>query len=177
VPERIKLRCMIPRGIGVSREKKFLGGVISYSNVTDLSFVEGEDAAVIGGGNSALQIVENLHTVARKINLISTSELSADVVLAERMACIPNVQTYIDYKVVRFMSDGILAEVTIRKLVGDATRTCRLKVLSSPWVWSPTLLYRSMGESQCAAGDQAPSLLLNLVSRNFCGRGPNYRLC
>ena len=140
MPERIKLRRMILRRIGVSREEKFLGRGISYSNVPDLSFVEWEDAAVIGGGNSALQIVENLHIVALKTYHISTSELSADAALAERVACIPNLQTYIDYKVVRFMSDGILAGVTIRKLAGDATRTCRLKVLSSPWVWSPTPL-------------------------------------
>jgi thioredoxin reductase len=65
--------------------------------------------------------VENLHTVARKIYLISTSELSADAAVVERVACILNLQTYVGYKVVRFIGDGTLAGVTIRKMAGDAT--------------------------------------------------------
>ena len=91
---------MTRRRLGVPGEEKFLRRGIFYGNIQDLSFVEGEDTAVIGGGNSALQIVENLHAVARKVHLISTSELSADATVLESVACMTNLQTYIDYKVV-----------------------------------------------------------------------------
>ena len=64
---------MTRRRLGVPGEERYLRKGIFYGNIQDLSFVEGEDTAVIGGGNTALQIVENLHTVARQIHLISTS--------------------------------------------------------------------------------------------------------
>jgi thioredoxin reductase len=81
--------------LGVPGEKKFLRKGIFYGAIQELSFVEGEDAAVIGGGNSALQVVENLHTVARNIHLISTSELTADQAVVERAGCLANLHTYL----------------------------------------------------------------------------------
>lgn len=112
---------MTRRRLGVPGEERFLRKGIFYGAIQELSFVEGEEVAVVGGGNTALQAVENLHTVARKIHLISTSELSADPVVVERAACIPNLQTYVGYKVVRFRGDGNLAGVTIRKMAGEET--------------------------------------------------------
>jgi thioredoxin reductase len=100
---------MTRRRLGVPGEEKFLRRGNFYGNLQDLSFAEGEDAAVIGGDNSALQIVENLHTVARKVHLISTSELSADAIVLERAAWLTNLQTYIGYKVHQFHGEGTLS--------------------------------------------------------------------
>lgn len=112
---------MTRRRLGAPGEERFLRKGIFYGAIQELSFVEGEDAAVIGGGNSAMQAVENLHTVAKKIHLISISEPSADAAVVERVACIPNLQTYIGYKVVQFRGDGSLTGVTIRKMAGEET--------------------------------------------------------
>lgn len=112
---------MTRRRLGVAGEDKFLRRGIFYGNIQELSFVEGEDVAVIGGGNSALQIVENLHTVARKVHLISTSELSADATVLEGAACIANLETYIGYKVVEFIGEETLTGLTIRKMAGAET--------------------------------------------------------
>ena len=83
--------------------------------------MENEDVAVIEGGNPDLQIVENLHTVARKVHLISTSEITADAMVMERAACITSLQPYIGDKVVQFIGDVALAGVTIRKMAGADT--------------------------------------------------------
>ena len=85
------------------------------------------DAAVIGGGNSALQVVENLHTVARNIHLISTSELTADPVAVERLGCFANLNAYIGYKVLEFTGDRTLAGITIRKKAGAETLSLPVK--------------------------------------------------
>lgn len=37
------------------------------------------------------------------------------------MACIPNLQTYVDYNGVQFLGDGTLAGTTIRKMAADET--------------------------------------------------------
>jgi alkyl hydroperoxide reductase subunit F len=118
---------MTRRRLGVPGEEKFLRRGISYGSVQDLAWVEGEDAAVIGGGNSALQIVENLHTIARKVHLISTSEITADATVRERVACMSNVQTYIGYKVVQFSGEGTLTGLTIRKMAGAETLDLKVK--------------------------------------------------
>jgi alkyl hydroperoxide reductase subunit F len=112
---------MTRRRLGVPGEEKFLRKGIFYGAIQELSFVEGEDAAVIGAGNSALQIVDNLHTVARKVHLISTSELSADATVLESAACTKNLETYIGYNVVQFVGDGALTGLTIRKMAGTDT--------------------------------------------------------
>jgi alkyl hydroperoxide reductase subunit F len=112
---------MTRRRLGVPGEESFLRKGIFYGAIQELSFVEGEDATVIGGGNTALQVVENLHTVAREIHLVSNAELSADAAAVERVACLPNLQIHIGYKVVQFLGDGTLTGVTIRKMAGDET--------------------------------------------------------
>ena len=106
---------MTRRRLGVPGEEKFLRKGIFYGAIQELSFVEGEDAAVIGGGNSALQMVDNLHTIARNVHLISTSELTADAAVVERVSCLLNLHTYIEYKVIEFTGDQTLAGITIRK--------------------------------------------------------------
>ena len=77
--------------------------------------------AVIGGGNAAVQILENLHAVARKVHLIFTSEITADAAVMEQAACMTNLQTYIGYKVIQFIAGVALAGVPLRKSAVAAT--------------------------------------------------------
>lgn len=57
---------MTRRRLSVPGEEEFQRKGVFYGNIQDISFVQGEDVVVIGGGNSALQIVDNLHTVTKK---------------------------------------------------------------------------------------------------------------
>jgi alkyl hydroperoxide reductase subunit F len=109
---------MTRRRLGVPGEERFLRKGIFYGAIQGLSFVEGEDAVVIGGGNSALQVVENLHYLARNIYLISHSEPTADPAMVERVLCLANLKTFIGYKVLEFTGDKTLSGVTIKK-IGD----------------------------------------------------------
>jgi alkyl hydroperoxide reductase subunit F len=109
---------MTRRKLNVPGEEGFQRRGIFYGNIQDLSFVQGKDVAVIGGGNSALQIAENLHTVAGKIYLVSTSELSADSAIIERVWRCRNVQAYENYTIVEFIGENTLLGLTIRKKAG-----------------------------------------------------------
>ncbi len=97
------------------------GILISYGNIQDISFVQGEDVAVIGGGNSALQIVENLQGVAKDIYLVSDAELKADPVIIERVNKFKNLQKYKGYKVTGFTGENRLSNITIRKKAEEET--------------------------------------------------------
>ncbi len=107
---------MTRRKLGIPGEEEFQRRGVFYGNIQDLSFVQGEDAVVVGGGNSALQIVENLHTVAKNISLVSDSELRADPVVVERIKKIKNLKIYEGYRSVAFKGQKTLSSVLIKKM-------------------------------------------------------------
>lgn len=106
---------MTRRRLKVDGEENFQRKGIFYGNIQDLSFVEGEDVAVIGGGNSALQMVESVRSVARHIHLISHSELTADRAVIERVSRLKSLTRYEQYKIVEFSGDERLSGISIRK--------------------------------------------------------------
>lgn len=106
---------MTRRKLNVPGEEKFQRKGVFYGNIQDFSFVEGQDAAVVGGGNSALQIVENLHTVAKNIYIISDSMLTADPVIVERVIQFKNMHKYEGFKIVQFTGGNRLSNIKIRK--------------------------------------------------------------
>lgn len=118
---------MTRRKLGVPGEEKFQRKGVFYGNIQDLSFVQGEDAAVIGGGNSALQIVENLHTVAKNIHLISNSGLSADPSVIEGVRGFPNLHIYENFNVLKFAGRDALSEIIIKKKAGAGTVSLQVK--------------------------------------------------
>lgn len=65
--------------------------------------------------------MENLQTVARNIHLISTSELTADPAIMERVGCLAHVHMHIGYRVLEFTGDQTMTGVTIRKKAAAET--------------------------------------------------------
>jgi len=118
---------MTRRKLKVPGEEEFLRKGIFYGTIQELSFVENEPAAVIGGGNSALQVVENLGPIAKDIYLISTSELTADQAVIDRVTCLPNVRLFENFTVVEFTGDQNLNGLTIRKKASAETMTLPVK--------------------------------------------------
>ncbi len=112
---------MTRRKLGVEGEETFQRKGIFYGNIQELSFVQDKNAVVIGGGNSALQMVENLHGVAATISLVSATEMTADRSILERIRSFENLRIYEEYKVVELHGGGSLSGITIRKMAGEET--------------------------------------------------------
>ncbi len=112
---------MTRRRLKIPGEEEFQRRGVFYGNIQDLSFVHSEDAVVVGGGNSAMQIVENLHTVAKTIHLVSDSELKADPVIIERIKNFKNLKIYEGYRTLEFKGEKTLSSVVIRKMASDET--------------------------------------------------------
>ncbi len=109
------------RRLDIQGEETFQRKGIFYGNIQDLSFVQGEDVAVIGGGNSALQIVGNLHGIAKNIYIVSDTELTADPVIVERVSRFRNLKKFEGYKVLEFKGEKTLSGIVIRKIASDET--------------------------------------------------------
>ena len=74
------------RHIGVAREEELVGKGISYCAVCDGAFYKGEDVAVIGDANSALQYALNLTNYCNKVYLCMLFDrFFADPILIERV--------------------------------------------------------------------------------------------
>lgn len=114
---------MTRRKLGVPGEEEFQRRGVFYGNIQDLSFVQGKDVAVIGGGNSALQIVESLESVAGEIYLISSAKLNADPLIIERVRKSPKLRTYENHIVNAIFGDGSVTHITIRKMAEENTIT------------------------------------------------------
>ncbi len=105
---------MTRRTLGVAGEEKFQRRGVFYGNVQDYSFVAGRDAVVIGGGNSALQLVEDLHTVARRITLLSDFDLTADAGPVEQVRRYRNLTVRENVKVLEISGGEVVEEVSFR---------------------------------------------------------------
>lgn len=118
---------MSRRRLNVPGEEEFQRRGIFYGNIQDFSFVYKEDVAVIGGGNSALQIVESLHESARNIYLISDMELTADPSEVEKIGRFKNVRRYKGYKVMEFTGTDTLSGISIRKKASEESHLLPVK--------------------------------------------------
>ena len=112
---------MTRRKLGVPGEEKFQRKGIFYAKVQDYSLVQGKDVVVVGGGNSALQIVEDLHTVASEVHVVSDVPLTADAELADRVSQFRNVHKHEGYLATEFKGEETLSAVQVRERGGKET--------------------------------------------------------
>jgi thioredoxin reductase len=113
---------MTRRKLDVPGEETFQRRGVFYGNIQDFSFVQEALVAVIGGGNSALQMVENLQSVAGQIHLVSLGGLTADSAITERVKCFENLHIYEDHRVLEMTVGSSLSGITIRRAGQDETK-------------------------------------------------------
>jgi alkyl hydroperoxide reductase subunit F len=111
------------RKLDIPGEERYQKKGVFYGNLQDYSFVQGKDVAVIGGGNSALQTAENLHSVAGIVHVISDYELTADHTVIERVTGYRNVRVYENSTVEQFAGGSAVENVVIRRRAEDKRTT------------------------------------------------------
>jgi NADH-dependent peroxiredoxin subunit F len=105
---------MTRRTLGVPGEEEFQRRGLFYGNIQDASYVEGEDVVVVGGGNSAMQIVENLESVAKSIAVVCRGKLTADAENIERVRGLAHVRFYENHVVEEIKGQAGVEGVLIR---------------------------------------------------------------
>lgn len=95
-----------PRPLGVPGESEYLGRGVSYCAICDGAFFKGEEIAVIGGGDAAVEEGEFLTRYASKVTLIHRrDELRAQAVLQNRLLNNPKVEVRWDTVVEEILGD------------------------------------------------------------------------
>jgi alkyl hydroperoxide reductase subunit F len=115
-----------PRRLNVSGEAELLGRGVSYCAVCDGPVFAGQKIVVIGGGNSALEAVLDLLVIAEHIALVSSTPLTADQILIDRMSGAKNLTTYLGYQVKEIIGQKLVEGIVIEGPEG--TETLKLDV-------------------------------------------------
>jgi alkyl hydroperoxide reductase subunit F len=96
----------------VAGEERLESQGVAYCSTCDAPFFQGQDVAVVGGGNSALETVIDLAPYAQKIYLlIRRDQVKGDPALYEKVAKIPQLQI-----VKQAEMQEILGEETVKGL-------------------------------------------------------------
>jgi alkyl hydroperoxide reductase subunit F len=108
-----------PRRLNITGETELTGRGVSYCAVCDGPIFTDQKVAVIGGGNSAIEAVLDLLVIAEHVSLVSSTPLTADQILVDRMSGAKNLTTYLGYQVKEILGhklvEGIIIEGAERK--------------------------------------------------------------
>jgi thioredoxin reductase (NADPH) len=97
----------LPRYLQVPGEKEFWGRGVSYCAVCDGAFFKGQELAVVGGGDAAVEEGDFLTRYASKVYIIHRrSELRAQPILIDRAKANPKIQFIFDAQVKEIAGDS-----------------------------------------------------------------------
>lgn len=103
------------RRLGCEGEAEHIGQGVSYCAVCDGAFFEGEEIAVVGGGNSAVEEGEYLTNFASKVYIIHRrDEFRADRAAIERALSNPKIVPVWNTVVERIEGDGMVENLVLR---------------------------------------------------------------
>ena len=96
----------IPRKLGISDEEKFIGKGISYCATCDAPLFRDKKVAVIGGGNTGMEIALELASYASEVNILVRKPK-------------PRANEYLQNKIKKVSKIKIITNATIKELKGD----------------------------------------------------------
>lgn len=103
------------RRLGCEGEAEHIGQGVSYCAVCDGAFFEGEEIAVVGGGNSAVEEGDYLTNFASKVYIIHRrDEFRADRAAIERALSNPKIVPVWNTVVEKIEGDGMVENLVLR---------------------------------------------------------------
>ncbi len=117
-----------PKRLGLPREDEFIGRGISFCATCDAPFYKGQNVAVVGGGDTAVQEALYLTKFAKKVYLIHRrNKLRAARILQERLLQSDKVEVLWSSAVDELIGEGLLEGIRVRNLESGEKQV--LKVL------------------------------------------------
>ncbi len=105
-----------PRPLNVPGEERLRARGVTYCAICDGPLFSGQKVAIIGGGNSALEAVDDMIKIADHIYLISITPLTADRVLIDKLKDASNLTIFLEHEVVEIEGMNRVEGIKIRDL-------------------------------------------------------------
>lgn len=110
------------RTLGLPNEENLVGSGVCYCAVCDGAFFKGQDVAVIGGGNTALQDTVLLAQTCKSVTIVQNlPTLTGEQALQDKIATLPNVKIIVDATVSALQGNDALTGLTISRGGNDET--------------------------------------------------------
>lgn len=110
------------RLLGAKGEQTFIGEGISFCAVCDGAFYKGQEVAVIGGGNSALQEALLLSDLCKKVTVVQNLDfLTGEQALIDQLDARENIEVITGTVVESFDGQDELSAITIKRLKDGKT--------------------------------------------------------
>jgi len=105
-----------PKQLNIPGEKEFLNKGVAYCATCDAPMFADKNVAVIGGGNSALDAVLQLISIAKKIYLVNNSpQLTGDAVMIEKAEKSKKVNILNNAKTIAIYGKEMVQQLEIKK--------------------------------------------------------------
>ncbi len=105
-----------PRKLNVPGEAEFTGKGVSYCAICDGPVFSGQQVAVVGGGNSALEAVLDLIKIAEHVDMVSLAQLTGDAVLIDQLKDAKNLDIYLEYQTEKIEGNDFVTGMVIKDL-------------------------------------------------------------
>jgi len=115
-----------PRQLNVPGEEKFRGKGVTYCAICDGPLFAGENVAIIGGGNSALEAAEDMGKIAEHVYLISLTPFTGDQILIDKITAASNMTVLLEHEVLEIEGESRVKRIKIRDL--ERTQARKLEV-------------------------------------------------
>lgn len=109
------------RLLGIPNEVEYASRGVSYCAVCDGGFYKGEDVAVIGGGNSALEESVYLSGLVKSVTiLVRRGKVKAEKRILKQVEAIDNIEILYHHEAVEMLADG--NHITGVKVINNQTK-------------------------------------------------------
>ena len=105
-----------PRQLNVPGEEKLKGRGVTYCAICDGPLFAGENVAVIGGGNSALEAAEDMVKIAKHVYLVSLTPLTGDQILIDKVKAANNLTMFLEHEVLEIKGESLVKGIKVRDL-------------------------------------------------------------
>jgi NADH-dependent peroxiredoxin subunit F len=110
------------RRLEIPGEAELAGRGVVYCSTCDGPLYKDQTVAVVGGGNSAFEAALEMNGIARKVYLVSRGDVTADVILRDKVATAARVEHLRGYHAVEVHGQDEVEGLTVRDRAGGELR-------------------------------------------------------